>query len=329
LFTAENCAGIGYVLDRTKIDVPYATFFAAYSGGEYAPSGEGTKEDAGLGLQPSKFTQKKGVMQRNSYQTNYAKWNRGTETYLPKGTVENFAEAVWRRYFKRHSGNGIQPYNEALVWKTYGEKNPIKGLIIRIAKVTQQNLQEVLSILKENPQLKLYLYDENAKKHIITFCNNTIAQTLLISLQELSGDTLKKNLKTKQRKLLPLTQDSNENTVSDKKSSAAATPSGFFALTRKQQATAIALVGSVLPPFGFTIYNLLAYAFSDHAASLTQMFSENGKNMLDLIDTSSSIASLIIVVYAVLLISVWAYVGTKNQKKLEDFDQASGVKLQQ
>jgi predicted metal-dependent hydrolase len=233
LYRDENrgLGGIGFVLDPIQLDIPRADFFAENSGGKYHPSLEITKRgfvinnpelETSSEILKSNYPEKKGYKVyygvalggiATSFTTNHAKWNRRTNTYLEKGTAENFAEAVWRRYFKKYGGREITFLNEAVVWKI-GNENPIKGLIIHIEQVTLQNVQEVLSILQENPRLKLYLYDEKAAEHIIKFRPNKEAIKLLTELKKITElNLLKEHLKIVQKTLHPITQDSNNLSI--------------------------------------------------------------------------------------------------------------------
>jgi hypothetical protein len=108
---------IGFVLDPSKIETPYAEFYARNTGG-IVPKPEDEIKKAGFqvtntcdfGVQTtnaftSKYSAKKGHIKQLGfrqigYQTNYAKWDAPTKTYHDEGSSERFAGNVKHRYFR-------------------------------------------------------------------------------------------------------------------------------------------------------------------------------------------------------------------------------------
>lgn len=227
--------GIGFVMNHSKLDVPFASFHAYKSGSMYRPSAErdivGSEECDGFNLPTTittaKFPQIKGcilydVGDERHFWPNFAKWQRSTETFHNEGRAEIFAEALWRKYFKEGKGQGIEDLHEVCCWKKTDENNPVMGLFIRIKQVTAKNVNEILYILQEqgNEHLKLYLYNEEAKEDIVKFCDNQTAiqrLTPLVETRQGSVDVLREQLKILQTQLTPTTQDVSNPTPNEKK----------------------------------------------------------------------------------------------------------------
>lgn len=225
---------IGYVINPNEVEVPHAEFFAMNTGGqvkeEVKKDGcviKNYDEDWGTTTTQtyeSKYKEKGGHKksmgrQYFNYITNHAKWDSMEKKWHDEGSVDIFAKNVWKRYWgepkkssnslkedKRYGGQGEMEYNEALVWQK-GNVNPIDGLVIDITTpVLDSDVNDVLSILKRNPHLKLYLYNRKLQSHIVRFCANAHGINILNkgaeylnSKKELEGLTpLSANTRSKQ-----------------------------------------------------------------------------------------------------------------------------------
>ena len=209
---------MGFVLDPKLIDVPYADFNASDTFGRVLPEkkkdGLKARYSGGMGElendYKSKFPAKQGVVKGYAkYATNMARWarwegedldtkgNRGG-IYHDKGDVDIFAKNVWKRYFsytklenyntryattkdtKRYGGEGTMEYNEALALQK-GDKNPIQGIVLDVLSpnITQDMVIDAISILENNPNLRLYIYKSDSLEHIVKYCDNTKAKEIL------------------------------------------------------------------------------------------------------------------------------------------------------
>jgi len=207
---------IGYVINPQQINALHGEFYAFETNSQTHIE----RSKAHLTLNKgeklkSKYPQKKGRIgidasindpcmgssAKKVFVPNHAKIKRlgpigegfkeGNFVFEPRGSFVNFANNVWRKFFKPkvkeggkatggYDGEGVMKLNELIV-EQKGEVNPIDGILLRmdpqmlkedtlpLAKIIVSKIYE---ILKEYKGLKLYLYDEKAEEHIMRPINN-------------------------------------------------------------------------------------------------------------------------------------------------------------
>lgn len=195
---------LGFMINPNEILMPHGEFLA-YRTGSIVP--EEVKKDGFVGdngfsstnsssKYPSKMGRRAHGMGQSIFTTNHARWERmpGSDigdnksgVYRDEGTADIFAKNVWRRRFKKGKSmaSASKPLNmnEALVLQKR-ESSPISGIVVRqdmFGKVSQAEKGELQKLLKDNPRLKLYVYDLKLKEHIIREVDNNEAQKLIIS----------------------------------------------------------------------------------------------------------------------------------------------------
>ena len=185
--SSKDVGKIGFVLNPHEVEVPHAEFYAKNTGG-IVPTLELTKE----GYETIEGRNMDGIGG-----TNHAKWDAKLEKFHDSGSLEVFAQNVWRRYYqtpketqksgsesdkryRRYDGKGDMEYNEALCWQK-GNRNPIEGIVIDVTEsVNDKDVQDALDVIREHPQLKLYFYDRKQQENIVRFCNNQDAREILL-----------------------------------------------------------------------------------------------------------------------------------------------------
>jgi len=189
---------IGFILDEKHIIVPQADILAKNSGGmlqEEILKADAVNPTSTSEKLTTKFSQKAGyyrtLFDKKIFVTNLACYERlpgkTGHTYHQEGSAPTLSLNVWRKFFKPQKPNkdpliknGIMLLNEAIVFSN--EKKPIKGLMITSTPPKGDTLALAL-LLKENPSLKLYLYNVNAEEHIMRYIENDEAQECLEQLK--------------------------------------------------------------------------------------------------------------------------------------------------
>ncbi|MFA5959675.1 MAG: hypothetical protein WC785_04095 [Tatlockia sp.] len=170
---------IGIVLDPRYVAVPQADLVAFASLGQVVQ--EQNKE-------ASKYGTKKGYERvGRGFATNLARHEHlpgesKQSLYHDEGSAELFAKNIWRKYHKPKTdkqysldkedyiNNGIMKLNEAIVFQKEAI-NPIAGLLI-VDTPLEDTAEDLCNILRNNPNLNLYLYDRTAGEHLVRVLSN-------------------------------------------------------------------------------------------------------------------------------------------------------------
>ena len=179
----------GFVIDPKKIDMPQADKIAYKSQGYVAKEFKKNNTSINGEKYTSKYPNKAGYLRPMGYATNLARHERrqqGESTYHDVGSAKTFGGNIWHKFFKwtapshQHQPpdkNNAMRLNEALVFQK-GDVNPITGLFL--TKTPDRAMANGLKeILHDNPTLKLYLYDIDAKENIVRWLDNGEAQKYL------------------------------------------------------------------------------------------------------------------------------------------------------
>lgn len=199
---------IGVVINPEKIDAPYGDIIASASldripyeasksddeiGSLKAVAKTEEEIDHGYKTKTKKHTKYKGkiVVERalpeviqSSHApkiiTNLTRISKkdGYHEVFKEGSIEVFAENIWRKYFKRK----FEKTNEVLCIQKIDATNPIVGIFWDVTdgikgwnNELESTKDELIAIMNKSPQIDLYIYDRNQKEHIVRVVENKAA----------------------------------------------------------------------------------------------------------------------------------------------------------